>query len=63
MTDGTTNTATGATIDSEAAVPVTGPSLLLRGVQKAFADVVAVDGLDLEVKRGESEWRWQDDDH
>lgn len=30
-----------------------GPSLLLRGVRKAFADVVAVDGLDLEVTRGE----------
>jgi len=30
-----------------------GPSLLLRGLRKAFADVVAVDGLDLEVKRGE----------
>jgi ABC-2 type transport system ATP-binding protein len=30
-----------------------GPSLLLRGVRKAFADVVAVDGLDLEVPRGE----------
>jgi ABC-2 type transport system ATP-binding protein len=30
-----------------------GFSLLLRGVRKAFADVVAVDGLDLEVKRGE----------
>jgi ABC-2 type transport system ATP-binding protein len=30
-----------------------GPSLLLRGVRKAFADVVAVDGLDLEVARGE----------
>jgi ABC-2 type transport system ATP-binding protein len=29
------------------------PSLLLRGVRKAFADVVAVDGLDLEVMRGE----------
>src|SRR5579883_1979102 len=29
------------------------PSLLLRGVRKAFADVVAVDGLDLEVRRGE----------
>lgn len=29
------------------------PSLLLRGLRKAFADVVAVDGLDLEVKRGE----------
>ncbi|MGD0730900.1 MAG: ABC transporter ATP-binding protein [Terracidiphilus sp.] len=30
-----------------------GPSLLLRGVRKAFADVRAVDGLDLEVARGE----------
>jgi len=30
-----------------------GPSLLLRGVRKAFADVQAVDGLDLEVPRGE----------
>jgi len=30
-----------------------GPSLLLRGVRKAFADVVAVNGLDLEVARGE----------
>jgi ABC-2 type transport system ATP-binding protein len=33
--------------------PATGPSLLLRGLRKAFADVVAVDGLDLEVTRGE----------
>jgi ABC-2 type transport system ATP-binding protein len=31
----------------------TGPTLLLRGVRKAFADVQAVDGLDLEVARGE----------
>jgi ABC-2 type transport system ATP-binding protein len=30
-----------------------GPSLLLRGLRKSFADVVAVNGLDLEVKRGE----------
>jgi ABC-2 type transport system ATP-binding protein len=30
-----------------------GPSLLLRGVRKAFSDVQAVDGLDLEVARGE----------
>lgn len=29
------------------------PTLVLRGLRKAFADVVAVDGLDLEVKRGE----------
>jgi ABC-2 type transport system ATP-binding protein len=30
-----------------------GASLLLRGVKKAYADVQAVDGLDLEVGRGE----------
>jgi len=30
-----------------------GLSLLLRGLRKAYADVVAVDGLDLEVARGE----------
>ena len=30
-----------------------GPSLLLRGLRKAYADVVAVDGVDLEVARGE----------
>ena len=30
-----------------------GPALLLRGIRKAFADVRAVDGLDLEVARGE----------
>ena len=30
-----------------------GPTLLLRGVKKAFGDVKAVDGLDLEVERGE----------
>jgi ABC-2 type transport system ATP-binding protein len=30
-----------------------GPSLRLRGLRKSFADVVAVDGLDLEVRRGE----------
>ena len=29
------------------------PSLLLRGLRKAYGDVVAVDGLDLEVARGE----------
>jgi ABC-2 type transport system ATP-binding protein len=29
------------------------PSLLLRGVRKAYADVVAVDGLDLDVARAE----------
>src|SRR5208283_5119959 len=31
----------------------TGSSLRLRGVRKAFADVQAVNGLDLEVARGE----------
>ena len=30
-----------------------GPSLLLRGLRKAYSDVVAVDGLDLEVANGE----------
>jgi len=30
-----------------------GPALRLLGIRKAFADVVAVDGLDLEVARGE----------
>jgi len=29
------------------------PSLAIRGLRKAFADVVAVNGLDLEVRRGE----------
>jgi ABC-2 type transport system ATP-binding protein len=31
----------------------TTPSLLIRGLRKAFADVQAVDGIDLEVRRGE----------
>lgn len=30
-----------------------GPSLLLRGLRKTFSDVVAVDGIDLEVAQGE----------
>ncbi len=33
--------------------PGNGPSLLLRGLRKTFADVVAVDGIDLEVTPGE----------
>jgi ABC-2 type transport system ATP-binding protein len=33
--------------------PGNGTALLLRGLRKSFADVVAVDGLDLEVMRGE----------
>src|SRR6202522_2819990 len=45
--------------DSGAAVPANGlpsqgsPTLLLRGLRKSFADVVAVDGLDLDVMAGE----------
>lgn len=38
---------------NELPTPVNGPTLLLRGLRKAFADVLAVDGLDLEVTRGE----------
>jgi ABC-2 type transport system ATP-binding protein len=30
-----------------------GPALSIRGLKKAFADVVAVDGIDLDVERGE----------
>jgi ABC-2 type transport system ATP-binding protein len=37
----------------EKAAPGRGPSLLIRGLKKAFADVQAVDGLDLEVFPGE----------
>ena len=29
------------------------PSLLIRGLKKAFSDVQAVDGIDLEVRAGE----------
>ena len=36
-----------------AGAQASGPALLLRGIRKAFADVKAVDGLDLEVARGE----------
>ena len=42
-----------AVLGARARVGGDGPSLLLRGVKKAFADVQAVDGLDLEVARGE----------
>ncbi len=61
--------------DSGAAVPPNGlpsqgsPTLLLRGLRKSFADVVAVDGLDLEVMAGRmlwvtgAQWRGKDDDH
>jgi ABC-2 type transport system ATP-binding protein len=55
MADGITET-TGS--DLGAMLPVgsqatNGPSLLLHRLRKTFADVVAVDGLDLEVMRGE----------
>lgn len=59
MSDSTANTATSAIVnsaDSMGTAPLPqglGTSLLLRGVRKAYADVIAVDGLDLEVKRGE----------
>ncbi len=36
-----------------AGAQASGPAVLLRGIRKAFADVKAVDGLDLEVARGE----------
>jgi ABC-2 type transport system ATP-binding protein len=37
----------------EPATPGTSASLLLRGVRKTFGEVIAVDGLDLEVRPGE----------
>src|ERR1700752_409780 len=46
-----TNTITDSVLTANA--QANGPSLLLKGVRKAFADVVAVDGLDLQVNRGE----------
>jgi ABC-2 type transport system ATP-binding protein len=60
MTDGTINAGTGRAsapdIAVTAAVPgaqASGPSLRIVGLRKAYADVQAVDGLDLEVARGE----------
>ena len=44
MTGGSRSSGTGS---------ATGPTLLLRGLRKAFTDVQAVDGLDLEVLQGE----------
>jgi ABC-2 type transport system ATP-binding protein len=53
MTDGTNlNAAIGAK-EITTASPASGPSLLLRGLRKAYTDVQAVDGLDLEVRPGE----------
>jgi ABC-2 type transport system ATP-binding protein len=43
----------GATASAEWQTRTNGPSLKLCGVRKAFAEVQAVDGLDLEVARGE----------
>ena len=42
-----------AEVEARAPGKENGPTLLLRGVKKAFGDVKAVDGLDLEVERGE----------
>jgi ABC-2 type transport system ATP-binding protein len=47
------DTTADSVLASNALAEANGPSLLLRGVRRVFADVVAVDGLDLEVKRGE----------
>ena len=49
MSEGLGLVETGARVEAQGI----GPSLLLRGVKKAFGDVKAVDGVDLEVLRGE----------
>ena len=49
MREGITAGAAGSAFETG----IGGPSLLLRGVRKTFADVQAVAGLDLEVARGE----------
>ena len=48
-----TDAITSSVLDVNLRARGNGPSLLLNGLRKAFADVVAVDGLDLEVMRGE----------
>jgi ABC-2 type transport system ATP-binding protein len=48
-----TDAITSSVLDVNLRARGNGPSLLLKGLRKAFADVVAVDGLDLEVKHGE----------
>ena len=40
-------------IQSARPAPPSRPSLLLRGLKKTYAEVIAVDGLDLDVARGE----------
>jgi ABC-2 type transport system ATP-binding protein len=42
-----------ATSHANNVAPSQGPALLLRDLRKSFADVVAVNGIDLEVARGE----------
>jgi ABC-2 type transport system ATP-binding protein len=49
MRDGVKNGSSSQAAGAQAS----GPALLLRGIRKAFGDVKAVDGLDLEVARGE----------
>jgi ABC-2 type transport system ATP-binding protein len=44
---------TQSSVDRGAVAQTTAPALLLRGLRKAFGDVVAVDGIDLEVASGE----------
>jgi ABC-2 type transport system ATP-binding protein len=48
-----TDTGAAAVLPNGLRTPGNSPSLLLRGLRKSFGDVVAVDGLDLEVTRGE----------
>jgi ABC-2 type transport system ATP-binding protein len=49
MRDGVKNGSSAQAAGAQAS----GPALLLRGIRKAYAEVKAVDGLDLEVARGE----------
>ena len=56
MTDAITRLAKGSAVSRDGladAARMSGPSLLIRGLRKAFADVQAVDGLELEVRPGE----------
>lgn len=54
MTEHAINPAPNALIKPAGAQPTgLGPSLLLHGLRKTFADVTAVDGIDLQVQRGE----------
>ena len=60
MTDGTTNDGNTSAAKPEIAAAAgppwaqaSSPTLRIAGLRKAYADVQAVDGLDLEVARGE----------